>query len=68
MGDAGQQLNYPTAMPAIYYVPGRGGRLNVGLGQELSQLAGMTLLVEKSPVQDHATNQIHLLLYPFSNK
>ena len=36
MGDAGQQLNYPTAMPAIYYVPGRGGRLNVGLGQELS--------------------------------
>ena len=23
-------------MPAIYYVPGRGGRLNVGLGQELS--------------------------------
>jgi len=36
MGDADQQLNYPTAMPAIYYVPGRGGRLNVGLGQELS--------------------------------
>ena len=23
-------------MPAIYYVPGRGGRLNAGLGQELS--------------------------------
>ena len=36
MGDAGQQLNYPTAMPAIYYVPGRGGRLSAGLGQELS--------------------------------
>ena len=36
MGVAGTKLDYPIHMPAIYYMPGRGGRLSAGLGLELS--------------------------------
>ena len=36
MGVVDYQLPYYEKMPTIYYVPGRGGRLNQGLGLELS--------------------------------
>ena len=36
MGVVDYQLPYYETMPTIYYVPGRGGRLNQGLGLELS--------------------------------
>lgn len=36
MGVVDNQLSYYKTMPTIYYVPGRGGRLNQGLGLELS--------------------------------
>src|SRR5210317_1195211 len=36
MGVVDYQLPYYETMPTIYYVPGRGGRLNEGLGLELS--------------------------------
>jgi len=36
MGVVDYQLPYYETMPTIYYVPGRGGRLNKGLGLELS--------------------------------
>ena len=36
MGVVDYQLPYYETMPTIYYIPGRGGRLNKGLGLELS--------------------------------
>ena len=67
MGVVDYQLPYYETMPTIYYVPGRGGRLNKGLGLELSS-RGYDLMGREIAGPGHETNQIRSLLYLFSNK